>query len=73
MENLNVVTLGVVMFTVIVIGLVAVILMARSKLVSTGSVKITINHDPSKSITVPAGGKLLNTLASSSFLVLDKS
>ena len=29
MENLNVVTLGVVMFTVIVIGLVAVILMAR--------------------------------------------
>ena len=63
MENLNVVTLGVVMFTVIVIGLVAVILMARSKLVSTGSVKITINHDPSKSITVPAGGKLLNTLA----------
>ena len=63
MENLNVVTLGVVMFTVIVIGLVAVILMARSKLVSTGSVRITINHDPSKSITVPAGGKLLNTLA----------
>lgn len=63
MENLNVVTLGVVMFTVIVIGLVVVILMARSKLVSTGNVTITINHDPSKSITVPAGGKLLNTLA----------
>lgn len=63
MESLNVVTLGVVMFTVIVIGLVAVILMARSKLVSTGNVTITINHDPSKSITVPAGGKLLNTLA----------
>lgn len=63
MESLNVVTLGVVMFTIIVIGLVAVILMARSKLVSTGNVTITINHDPSKSITVPAGGKLLNTLA----------
>ncbi|MGB0957245.1 MAG: NADH:ubiquinone reductase (Na(+)-transporting) subunit F [Litorivicinus sp.] len=55
--------LGVVMFTVIVIALVAVILVARSKLVASGDVTIMINDDPSKAITVPAGGKLLNTLA----------
>ncbi|QGG79945.1 NADH:ubiquinone reductase (Na(+)-transporting) subunit F [Litorivicinus lipolyticus] len=55
--------LGVVMFTVIVIALVAVILVARSKLVASGDVTILINDDPSKAITVPAGGKLLNTLA----------
>lgn len=55
--------LGVVMFTVIVIALVVVILAARSKLVASGDVTIMINDDPDKAITVPAGGKLLNTLA----------
>ncbi|KXJ53380.1 MAG: NADH:ubiquinone reductase (Na(+)-transporting) subunit F [Neptuniibacter sp. Phe_28] len=30
---------------------------------SSGDVTIHINHDPAKSITVPAGGKLLQTLA----------
>jgi Na+-transporting NADH:ubiquinone oxidoreductase subunit F len=55
--------LGVVMFTVVVLALVAVILAARAKLVSSGDVKIEINGDPEKSITVPAGGKLLQTLA----------
>ena len=55
--------LGVVMFTAMVLALVAVILAARAKLVSTGDVRIEINEDPEKSITVPAGGKLLQTLA----------
>ena len=55
--------LGVVMFTAVVLALVAVILAARSKLVSSGSVIIDINGDPEKRITVPAGGKLLNALA----------
>jgi Na+-transporting NADH:ubiquinone oxidoreductase subunit F len=57
------VLLGVVMFTVTVLFLVAVILFARSRLVSSGDVTILINDDPSKAIQVPAGGKLLNTLA----------
>lgn len=56
--------LGVVMFTGTVLFLVAVILFARSHLVSTGNVVIEINDDPDKTITVPAGGKLLGTLAS---------
>jgi Na+-transporting NADH:ubiquinone oxidoreductase subunit F len=54
---------GVVMFTAVVMILVAMILAARARLVSTGNVRIEINGDPEKSITVPAGGKLLNTLA----------
>jgi len=56
--------LGVVMFTVTVLFLVMVILFARSRLVATGDVTIEINGDPEKSVVVPAGGKLLGTLAS---------
>lgn len=56
---------GVAMFTVIVMSLVAIILFARSRLVSTGNVKIEINDDPERTISVPAGGKLLTTLADS--------
>ncbi len=57
------VVLGVVMFTVTVLTLVGVILFARARLVSTGDVTIFINDDPDKSVSVPAGGKLLGTLA----------
>jgi Na+-transporting NADH:ubiquinone oxidoreductase subunit F len=53
--------LGVVMFTVIVLSLVAVILSARAKLVSSGNVKIVINGE--KTVETEAGGKLLQTLA----------
>ncbi|MEH6575751.1 MAG: NADH:ubiquinone reductase (Na(+)-transporting) subunit F [Amphritea sp.] len=55
--------LGVVMFTAVVLALVAVILAARAKLVNSGSVTIEINGDPEKTIHVPAGDKLLQTLA----------
>ncbi len=61
--NTEVIILGVVMFTAVVLALVAVILAARAKMVSSGNVTIEINDDPEKSITVPAGGKLLQTLA----------
>ena len=57
------IVLGVVMFTVIVLTLVAVILAARSKLVSTGDVTIDINEDPEKAVTTSSGDKLLNTLS----------
>ncbi|MBN7798396.1 NADH:ubiquinone reductase (Na(+)-transporting) subunit F [Parahaliea mediterranea] len=53
--------LGVGMFTAIVLALVFVILFARSRLVSSGDVSIEINGE--KTITVPAGGKLLQTLS----------
>ncbi|MDX1817917.1 MAG: NADH:ubiquinone reductase (Na(+)-transporting) subunit F, partial [Marinobacter sp.] len=57
--------LGVVMFTVIVLALVAIILAARSRLVSTGDVTIEINDDPEHTLKASAGGKLLGTLANS--------
>jgi Na+-transporting NADH:ubiquinone oxidoreductase subunit F len=56
--------LGVVMFTVIVLALVAVILIARARLVSTGDVSILVNDDESSVMHTPAGGKLLQSLAS---------
>ena len=58
--NLEII-LGVAMFTAIVLALVMVILSARARLVSSGNVEIVINHE--KTITVPAGDKLLQTLA----------
>lgn len=61
--------LGVVMFTAVVLALVVVILAARSKLVSSGDVTININNDPDKSVKVPAGGKLLQTLANAGIFV----
>lgn len=53
--------LPIAMFTGIVLALVVVILLARTRLVSSGDVNIEINGE--KTITVPAGGKLLGTLA----------
>lgn len=63
MEGINLIIFGVVMFTLIVLVLVAVILFAKSKLVATGNAKIVINDDPDKTLSVPIGGKLLNVLA----------
>jgi len=59
--------LGVVMFTGIVLALVLVILSARAKLVSTGDVNININGE--KTVSTPAGGKLLQTLAANDFFL----
>ncbi len=59
--------LGVLLFTLIILSLVTVIMFARSVLVSTGDVNITINGE--KTIAVPAGGKLLQTLAAEKLFV----
>ena len=52
---------GVSMFTTIVVALVGVILFAKSRLVSSGNISIEINGE--RTIEVPSGGKLLQTLA----------
>lgn len=62
MSNTTIILAGVGMFTAIVLSLVAIILFARSRLVSSGDVTIEINGE--RDVTVPAGGKLLQTLAS---------
>ncbi|MFP5383218.1 MAG: NADH:ubiquinone reductase (Na(+)-transporting) subunit F [Gammaproteobacteria bacterium] len=65
MIDMTTIYVGVAMFTTIVLSLVAIILAARAKLVSSGDVHIEINDDPEKSIDAAAGGKLLFTLADS--------
>ena len=61
------VMLGVGFFTGIVLVLVSVILLARSKLVPQGNVTIDINGE--KQLSVPTGGKLLGTLAENGLFV----
>lgn len=51
------------MFIGIVLILVFLVLLAKSKLVASGNIKILINDDPQKRLSVPIGGKLLTTLA----------
>jgi Na+-transporting NADH:ubiquinone oxidoreductase subunit F len=64
---MNEIILGVFMFTLIVIALVAIILFAKSKLVPSGNVTISINGE--KEIVTPVGGKLLNVLADNKLFV----
>jgi len=64
---MEIVLLGVVMFTGVVLALVALILSAKQQLVPTGNVKITINDQ--KTIEVPVGGKLLGALANEGIFV----
>lgn len=58
---------GVGMFTAIVLALVLIILFARSRMVNSGAVNIVVNGE--KTISVPAGGKLLQTLADSNLFL----
>jgi Na+-transporting NADH:ubiquinone oxidoreductase subunit F len=57
------IALGMFIFTLIVLLLVAVILFAKSRLVAKGTVTLLINDDPNSALVVPAGEKLLNLLA----------
>ena len=61
------VLLGVGLFTAIVLILVFVILAARSKLVSTGNVNITVNGE--LELAIPVGGKLMQGLADAELFV----
>ena len=63
MTGFVLILISVVMFIVIVLALVLLILFAKSRLVPSGQVTITINDDPDHTYQVPMGGKLLNTLA----------
>ena len=63
------IVLGVVMFTVVVLLLVVTLMVARSKLVASGQVTITINEDPDKAIRTPAGSTLLSSLADNQIFI----
>jgi len=57
------VLLGVAMFTLVIVPLVGLLMVARRQLVATGDVTITVNRDPEKALVTAAGGTLLGTLA----------
>ena len=61
------IALGIFMFTGIILLLVVLILMARSRLVAAGPVRLIINGE--KEVSVPTGGKLLNVLANQKLFV----
>lgn len=62
MDIMLLVLLSLILFTGIILALIAVLLAAESRLVQKGDVTITINDDESKSLKVPKGSTLLRTL-----------
>lgn len=66
---MEIIILGVVMFTLIVLVLTGLILFAKSKLVNTGNIKVEVNGDPDKSFEAPAGDKLLGMLSNKGIFV----
>ncbi len=57
------VALGVFMFTLVILSLVVVLMVAKSKLVAGGEVNVVINDDATNAICVKTGGTLLGALA----------
>lgn len=57
--------LSISIFSVIILGLVALLTVLEKKLVPQGDVRILINGDEEKSPTVPTGGTLLGALSGS--------
>ena len=60
---------GVVAFTLVILALVLILMVAKARLVASGDVKILINGDPSKAVTAPAGSTLLSTLAAQQIFI----
>ncbi|MCO5113545.1 MAG: NADH:ubiquinone reductase (Na(+)-transporting) subunit F [Bdellovibrionaceae bacterium] len=64
---MELIILGVAMFTVVILALVGIILAAKSRLVASGPVTINVNGE--KDLVVKSGSKLLNTLADNKLYV----
>ena len=61
--------LGVIVFIVVILSLVAFLMVARSKLVNSADVRIIINGDTENPIIAPAGTTLLNTLSAQKIFI----
>lgn len=57
------IAIGVLMFTGVILSLVVVLMLAKSKLVAGGEVDVVINDDAANAICVKTGSTLLNALA----------
>ncbi|PCI34952.1 MAG: NADH:ubiquinone reductase (Na(+)-transporting) subunit F [Elusimicrobia bacterium] len=66
MENLGFILISVVVFTGVILLMVALVSIVEKQLVATGDVTIGINGDDSKALHVPAGQTLLAALSSQS-------
>ncbi len=60
---------GVLGFTVVIVALVLVLMVARARLVPSGEVTISVNDDPDAAITCASGSTLLNTLAAEKIFI----
>ncbi|MCP4645426.1 MAG: NADH:ubiquinone reductase (Na(+)-transporting) subunit F [bacterium] len=56
------VLLGMFMFSFVILSLICILMVAKSKLVSSGHVGILINDDPDKKVDAPVGMTLLGAL-----------
>ena len=63
------IVLAIAMFTGVILLLVGVLMVARSKLVPAGDVTITINDDPAKALKASPGTTLLGALAANKIFV----
>jgi len=63
MSQISVILLGISLFSLIILILVAIILLARWMLIPSGQARLTINDDPTLTLTVPVGDTLLNVLS----------
>ncbi|WAK00587.1 NADH:ubiquinone reductase (Na(+)-transporting) subunit F [Methylobacter sp. YRD-M1] len=63
MSDINLIIISMALFTVIVLVLAFVVMLAKDRLVVKGNATIMINDDPELTLSVPMGGKLLNALA----------
>jgi len=61
--------IGVTVFVVVIVTLVVFLMIAKSRLVASADVTITVNDDPAKAIVTPAGSTLLNTLAAQKIFI----
>ena len=63
------VLLGVIMFSVVILTLVCLLMVAKAKLVAGGEVNLVINEEAEKPLVVPTGSHLLGTLAAQKIFI----
>ncbi len=67
--EITIIVLGIAAFTGVVMLMVFILLAAKAKLVASGDVRLVINGDESKALSVPAGTSLLSTLANQKLFI----
>ncbi|MAI80873.1 MAG: NADH:ubiquinone reductase (Na(+)-transporting) subunit F [Deltaproteobacteria bacterium] len=60
---------GTIAFTAVIVSLVLLLVIARSRLVASGDVSILINDDPDKTLIASGGSTLLGTLADNKLFI----